>query len=124
MNHVYYNTGPAAEKPSHGAARYYEYPCVFLDVLLRSFFGVRPGEKNDFIITPCCTANSRMALQSAGLELAFSGRALTVKNTAAAPKRLHIDPAKILPGCRARTVTLKPGEEYTFKEDTICSNHP
>ncbi len=124
MNHVYYNTGPAGEKPSHGAARYYEYPCVFLDVLLRSFFGVRPDEKSDFTITPCCTANSRMVLQSAGLELAFDGKALTVKNTAAAPKKLHIDPAKILPGCRARSVTLKPGEEYTFKEETICSNHP
>lgn len=38
MNHVYYKDGP----PWHGAAHYYEYPCVFAWVLMIEYLGVRP----------------------------------------------------------------------------------
>ncbi|KAL8405017.1 hypothetical protein RB594_009775 [Gaeumannomyces avenae] len=37
MNHVYYRDGP----PWHGAAHYYEYPCVFAWVLMVEYLGVR-----------------------------------------------------------------------------------
>lgn len=37
MNHVYYRDGP----PWHGAAHYYEYPCVFTWVLVNEYLGVK-----------------------------------------------------------------------------------
>ncbi|KLU84624.1 hypothetical protein MAPG_03664 [Magnaporthiopsis poae ATCC 64411] len=37
MNHVYYKDGP----PWHGAAHYYEYPCVFAWVLMVEYLGIR-----------------------------------------------------------------------------------
>ena len=119
-NYIYYNTGTDAEKISHGAKRYYEYPCVFFDVLIRDFFGLRESEDCDLAIVPCCTAGSRLVMQSRGIQLSFDGVAFAIKNTGKKPKSARLDLSKLLAGFTPRTVVLAPGKEYTFKEEEIC----
>lgn len=122
MNYVYYNTGRDAAQNWHGAARYYEYPCVFLDVLIHDFFGILPSETHDLKISPCCTDNSQCEMQSYGLHLDFTGGVFRLKNTGKADKKLKIDLSRLFKTFSPRTVTLAPQEEFTYKEDSPCSN--
>jgi len=52
MNYVYYNTGKDSERNWHGASLYYEYPNVFLYVLICHYLGVRRGFDCDLIVNP------------------------------------------------------------------------
>jgi len=52
MNYVYYNTGKDGEHNWHGASLYYEYPNVFLYVLICHYLGVRRGFDCDLIVNP------------------------------------------------------------------------
>lgn len=48
MDYIYYING----SPWHGAAHYYEYPCVFAWVLLHDYIGVQPSLNTDVLISP------------------------------------------------------------------------
>ena len=48
MDHIYYVDG----KDWHGASHYYEYPCVFIWVLVQEYLGIRSSLKVDLLISP------------------------------------------------------------------------
>ncbi|KAK8029963.1 hypothetical protein PG993_011254 [Apiospora rasikravindrae] len=48
MDYVYYIDG----SPWHGAAHYYEYPCVFVWVMVAEFLGIRPTIDADILVAP------------------------------------------------------------------------
>jgi len=52
MNYVYYNTGKDGARNWHGASLYYEYPNVFLYVLVCHYLGVRRGSGCDLTVNP------------------------------------------------------------------------
>ena len=67
MNYVYYNKGKNALKNYHGATRYYEYPNVFIYVLICKYLGIRKGFDRDYIIKPLFE-NGRVRLAPLGIE--------------------------------------------------------
>lgn len=52
MNYVYYNTGEDGLKNWHGASQYYEYPNVWIYVMICIYAGVRAGFEANLIIDP------------------------------------------------------------------------
>ncbi|MCL2023720.1 MAG: hypothetical protein FWG82_05050 [Oscillospiraceae bacterium] len=52
MNYVYYNTGADGARNWHGASLYYEYPNVFLYVLVCCYLGLRRGFDCDLVVAP------------------------------------------------------------------------
>ena len=52
MNHIYYNTGSDKLKPWHGASAYYEYPNVWIYVLICKYLGIWRGTKADVCLAP------------------------------------------------------------------------
>ena len=91
MNYIYYNTGEAGTRNWHGSPRYYEYPNVFLDVLVHDFLGVGFDEEADLFLSPCCTAGTEMAMDSIGISYRFTGGNWTVTNTSPRGLRLRVD---------------------------------
>lgn len=91
MNYIYYNTGEAGTQNWHGSPRYYEYPNVFLDVLVHDFLGVGFDEEADLSLSPCCTAGTEMAMDSIGISYRFTGGNWTVTNTSPRGLRLRVD---------------------------------
>lgn len=61
MNYIYYNTGEESKRNWHGSPSYYEYPNVFLDVLVHDFLGLRPDEAADLLVAPCCTGDTQVS---------------------------------------------------------------
>ena len=60
MNYVYY----PSEKNWHGAAHYYEYPCVFIWNLIAGYAGVRFGLQADLEIEPMLAGDGRVRLEN------------------------------------------------------------
>ncbi|KAH8178817.1 hypothetical protein LIA77_00336 [Sarocladium implicatum] len=67
MDHVYYVDG----SPWHGAAHYYEYPCVFTWVLLHDYIGVRPSLDVDLIIAPRLADPGTVTLKQSAYQLSY-----------------------------------------------------
>ena len=67
MNHVYYTDGT----PWHGAAHYYEYPCVFCWVLFREYLGVRPALDADVEISPRLDSYGTVTLEQEAYQLRY-----------------------------------------------------
>lgn len=68
MDHVYYVDG----SPWHGAAHYYEYPCVFSWVLFTEYLGLRPALDADLLISPRLEAHGEVTLQQSAYQLRYS----------------------------------------------------
>lgn len=117
MNYIYYNTGKDAEKNWHGAPLYYEYPNVFLDVLVHDFFGILADEDTDLLIAPCCTENSSITMESFGISYNYSGKEFRLANISDKSKKIKIDLSKITEESKCKTITLKPNESYIYKKD-------
>ena len=80
MNYVYYNTGEDGKKNWHGAKQYYEYPNVFIYVLICKYLGVRRGFERDFDIKPLFK-NGRVKLAPLGIEFEVkNGRVINIIN--------------------------------------------
>jgi hypothetical protein len=75
MNYIYYQD----EKNWHGSAKYYEYPCVFADVLIHDYIGVSAGEDCDIELSPCLPVG-KATLEAWGISLELSPNSATVKN--------------------------------------------
>lgn len=102
MNYVYYQD----DKNWHGASLYYEYPNVFLYVLVCQYLGVRRGFDCDLVLKPQF-AQGTVTLESYGISYTLESDRLTLQNTSRLP--LTID----LPNLGKR-VTLRPGETNTL----------
>lgn len=70
MDHIYYVDG----SPWHGAAHYYEYPCVFTWVLLHDYIGVQPSLDVDLIIAPRIADFGTVTLKQAAYQLSYEFR--------------------------------------------------
>lgn len=60
MNYIFYQD----DKNWHGAAHYYEYPCVFIWNLLRGYLGVQPDLDVDLRIAPMLNQPGRVRLEA------------------------------------------------------------
>lgn len=95
MRHVYYADDG---RDWHGAAHYYEYPCVFGWVLVQHFLGVQPSLESDLRIAPL--VGSASGIPSGYVELSASGHAVayrwdatefTLHNLAAEERSFTVD---------------------------------
>ena len=98
MNYVYYRDG----KNWHGASLYYEYPNVFLYVLVCCYLGVRRGFDCDLVLDPLIEEGT-VTLENYGVSYSVTNGALKLRNIGQRP--LVID----LPR-DGRRVTLAAGE--------------
>lgn len=123
MDHVYYIDG----SPWHGAAHYYEYPCVFTWVLFAEYIGLRPALDVDLEIAPRLEAHGAITLQQQAyrLSIRFAPEGFTLSNLADTPRSFRIALDALYPNATmedARTgvpltdspVTLGAGEAITF----------
>ena len=95
MNYVYYQD----EKNWHGASLYYEYPNVFLYVLVCQYLGVRRGFDCDLIVNPLIEQGT-VTLETCGISYTVEDGTLELRNIGV--RALSID----LPGWGKRVVLL------------------
>jgi len=67
MDHVYYVDG----SPWHGAAHYYEYPCVYSWVLFAEYLGVRSALDADLAIAPRLETHGEVTLAQEAYQLRY-----------------------------------------------------
>jgi hypothetical protein len=119
MDHVYYVDG----SPWHGAAHYYEYPCVYSWVLLHDYLGVRPALDADLLVSPRLAEHGAVELGQAAYRLRyrFDAAGFSLENLADVERTFRVDPSALFPGAAgfrrgdggahdpAGVVTLAPG---------------
>jgi hypothetical protein len=96
MDHVFYVDGI----DWHGAAHYYEYPCVYAWVLVHEYMGIQPSIAADLRIDPRLDQPGRVALESDRWAVAytFEDDAFVLENLAARPRTMDIDLRALYPG--------------------------
>ncbi len=87
MNHVYYKD----DKNWHGAAYYYEYPCVFLYVLIREYLGIRKGLLSDIELRPVLDRFGSVYAENYGIEYSYQENDFTVSNRADKDLTIRLD---------------------------------
>ena len=121
MNYIYYNTGEDSRRNWHGSPSYYEYPNVFLDVLVHDFLGIRPDEEADLLIAPCCTIGTEVSMESFGVAYQLSEQGISIQNISNMPKKVRVDLSKIFTGWEERygasnsIYTLSPAQSLQFE---------
>lgn len=68
MDYVYYIDG----SPWHGAAHYYEYPCVYAWVMIAEFLGVRPAIDADLLVAPRLVDPATVELNQSAYQLRYT----------------------------------------------------
>jgi hypothetical protein len=106
MNYVYYNTGKDALRNWHGAERYYEYPNVFIHVLVSDFLGLSFGFDTDIIIRPLFE-NGTVRSENHGVEFTLKDGVLEVKNISRKTLTVEVEYRK------KQRLTLSPGSGAT-----------
>ena len=109
MNYVYYQS----DINWHGAARYYEYPCVFLWNLIQGYLGVGVSLKADLRIAPMLTEPGKVRLDSSGVEYEKGDGFLRVKNLGNAGRSFLL----CLDG-EEKQVEINGQEEYLWQKQT------
>ena len=102
MNYVYYNTGDDGKRNWHGASLYYEYPNVFLYVLVCHYLGVRRGFDCDLVVNPLVRKGT-ITLENYGLSYCVKDDKLELRNIGM--RTLSIE----LPR-QGKRIVLAPGE--------------
>ena len=118
MNHVYYTDGTNW----HGAAHYYEYPCVFSWVLFHEFLGLRPSLDADLLIEPCLTEYGSVTLRQSAYQLRYeyAEDGFTLHNLADETRRFQVDLTALDPAAPAPgTVVLGPGESLRIALELV-----
>lgn len=123
MDHVFYVDG----SPWHGAAHYYEYPCVFSWVLFTEYLGLKPALDADLEIAPRLEAYGSVTLEQSAYQLGYTYAAdrFTLENRATTPRTFRFDLGALYPSARtfrladgrplgAAAITLAPGETLTL----------
>jgi hypothetical protein len=96
MGHVYYVDGT----DWHGAAHYYEYPCVFSWVLLHEHLGVRAALDADLLIAPVLDGPGGATLRQSSLRVRYrldDGR-FELENLADAARTFRVELGDALAG--------------------------
>jgi hypothetical protein len=106
MNYVYYNTSKDGTRNRHGADMYYEYPNVFLKVLVNDFLGLSFGFDTDLVIRPLFTAGS-VRSENHGVEFTVKDGVLEIENISAAPLTVDAEYRE------KKRITLAPGARVT-----------
>lgn len=120
MNYIYYNTGEESKRNWHGSPSYYEYPNVFLDVLVHDFLGLRPDEAADLLVAPCCTGDTQVSMASFGVAYRLSGQGFSIRNISGVSKKVRVDLSKIFAGWKdchgasSAVYTLLPNQSLHF----------
>lgn len=98
MDHVYYVDG----SPWHGAAHYYEYPCVFTWVLLHEYLGLRFALDADLVVAPRLTDHGSVRLEQAGYRVGYrwADDGFTLDNLAGSARTFRLDLTALYPGAR------------------------
>lgn len=94
MNHVYYKD----YKNWHGAPYYYEYPCVFIWVLMHEYLGLRAGFDVDVELHPTLDRSGTVFAESYGIEYEYRTNGFTVKNVATRSQTLRLELQALYPG--------------------------
>lgn len=112
MDHVFYVDG----SPWHGAAHYYEYPCVFSWVLFTEYLGLRPALDADLLISPRLEAHGVVTLRQAAYQLRYryAAEGFTLENLAEVPRTFRIELDALYPGNAGFRTAL--GEKATDGE--------
>jgi hypothetical protein len=95
MNYVYY----VDEKQWHGAAHYYEYPCVFVWVLIYEYIGVRYCLDADLFIAPKIADYGFIELASDEfcLSYEYTEKYFKIRNLASKQRTFKLDLSAIYP---------------------------
>ncbi|QZN85399.1 hypothetical protein [Cellulomonas sp. C5510] len=96
MDYAYYTDGTSW----HGAAHYYEYPCVYSWVLVHEFLGLRPDLGADLLVAPRLAGPGAVRLDQAAYRLRYEvgDGAFTLENRADAARTFRLDLSAVLPG--------------------------
>jgi hypothetical protein len=101
MDHVYYVDG----SPWHGAAHYYEYPCVYAWVMIYEFLGVRASLTADLLIAPRIADSGSVTLSQDAYQLAyrFDGQSFSLENLATTPRTFDLELSALFPAASCLT---------------------
>ncbi|MGW7681801.1 hypothetical protein ACWGID_13735 [Kribbella sp. NPDC054772] len=110
MGHVYY----VDDKPWHGAAHYYEYPCVYACVLFHEYLGVQPTLTADLRVAPCLTEFGAVTLHQAAYQLRYEYGAdgFHLQNLAPITRTFELDLTALDPRWEPQHVVLGPGADF------------
>ncbi len=115
MDHIYYIDG----KDSHGAAHYYEYPCVFTWVLLHEYLGLGFAMDVDLVIAPCLYHGGHVELHESRFAVSYTyddTEGFTLQNLADHPRTFRVDLSALYLWTKTPVlVTLQPGESSTLR---------
>ncbi|TPX08546.1 uncharacterized protein E0L32_010033 [Thyridium curvatum] len=96
MDYVYYIDG----KPWHGAAHYYEYPCVYSWVLFHDLVGVQPSLTADVRLKPMLVGGGSVTLKQAAYQLRYQfeprNHSFTLQNLASKSRTFELDLSALL----------------------------
>lgn len=109
MNYVYYQS----RQNWHGAAHYYEYPCVFWWNLVQGYLGIRKEKKTDLRIEPMLNREGRVCLTGDAYGAAYEIREgrFTVTNLLDQERNFRL----VYQG-EERQVTLPGGAVYDWQQ--------
>ncbi|MBE0696986.1 MAG: hypothetical protein IH586_08680 [Anaerolineaceae bacterium] len=109
MDYVYYIDG----KDWHGAARYYEYPCVFTWVLVHDYLGLRVSLDSDLEVAPRLNTWGQVTISSPRYAVSYTAAPdhFVLKNLSAAPRAFHLDLSYLYP--HAASFLLDQGQSLT-----------
>jgi hypothetical protein len=103
MNYIYY----IDDKNWHGAAHYYEYPCVYSWVLIHEFLGIRQTFEADLLISPRLTDTGKVVLEQSGFQLSYvyEENAFRLTNLGSITRSFEVDLSAIYPHCDSWKLT-------------------
>jgi len=107
MNYIYY----IDEKNWHGAALYYEYPNVFLFVLVTQYLGVSFGFGCDVTVKPLITSDGSVELQNYGIKYTLDKGSFKLENLRDCEITVEIDLTGIGIKCKNK-LTLKANSKF------------
>ncbi|KAL2206178.1 Six-hairpin glycosidase [Sarocladium strictum] len=117
MDHVYYIDG----SPWHGAAHYYEYPCVFAWVLIHDYIGVKPSLEFDLEINPKVADFGKVTLRQAAYRLSYEYREEWFELTSLADesRTFKLDLTALYESNKSRTTSdfLSGGAQSVLQKD-------
>ncbi len=107
MNHVFY----IDEKNWHGAAHYYEYPCVFAWVLMHDYLGISADLHADVVVCPRLDGYGSVRLEAQGIAYDAQADGFAVTNLFETARTIQLELGHLYPNQAAPiTLLLAPGE--------------
>lgn len=111
MNYIYY----ISDKNWHGSALYYEYPNVFIYVLMSKYIGIEYGFLCDLNITPLIRGTGKIISENHGIEYSVSGNTFGLINLKDSDIKINLDLTGIGFDYK-REITLKAKESIKIEK--------